>query len=157
MSFRRAQSKDEGPKDDALVEMLSWLMDGSIRVGRWSFGLDGVLGLIPGAGDLIGMAVSGIVIHRAIRAGLPKSAIARMVANVAVDTAVGLIPIGGDLFDFFYKSHAKNFAIFRQAATGQRDAKRDWMFVVAVILAFLAIASVPIIVLVMLVRWWHGS
>src|SRR4026207_1278254 len=70
---------------DPWVEKLAWIMDNSIPIGRWSIGLDGLLGLIPGVGDFLGTVVSALIVSRAAMAGLPRVTIARMVGNVAID------------------------------------------------------------------------
>src|SRR5678816_2551779 len=66
---------------DPIIEYLEWLMDRAIPVGRWSFGLDGILGLIPGLGDVVSGIVSSYIIARAARAGVPRAALARMMTN----------------------------------------------------------------------------
>src|SRR6187455_3619620 len=86
-------SQDQPAKIPDWVENLAWLMDRSIPIGkRWSIGLDGIVGLFPGVGDLVGSFVSALIVASATQAGLPRAAIARMVANVAVDTVLGGIP-----------------------------------------------------------------
>jgi predicted ABC-type sugar transport system permease subunit len=67
--------------------------------------LDGIVGLFPGVGDLVGTLVSALVIASATQAGLPRAAVARMMANVVVDTLLGSIPFLGDLFDFAFKAN----------------------------------------------------
>jgi len=135
------------------VEKLAWLMDRAIPLGKnWSVGLDGILGLVPGVGDVAGILVGGFIIAQAIRAGLPRSAIARMVANVAIDGLLGAVPFLGDLFDIAFKSNTKNVRIFREAVAGRREPVRDSAFVVGVVLAFLLILAIPVVALVLLLR-----
>src|SRR5216117_2410115 len=86
--------------EDPVIEWLAWLMDDSIRIGPWGIGLDGFIGLIPGVGDMAGAAVSAVIIARAMKSGIPKSAVMRMVVNVGLDSLVGAVPFFGDLFDF---------------------------------------------------------
>ena len=64
-----------------------------------------MLGLVPGAGDIASSLISMLIVMRAVRAGVPRIAVARMVANIAFDTVVGSVPLAGDLFDFAYKSN----------------------------------------------------
>lgn len=75
---------------------------------RIRFGLDAIIGLIPGGGDLVGAALSSVIVLMALRNGVPAAVLWRMVANVAIDTAIGTIPVLGDLFDFAWKSNTKN-------------------------------------------------
>ncbi len=60
-------------------------MDGAIPIGRWSIGLDPLVGLIPGVGDLIGALISMVIVVRAVQAGIPRVAVARMLANITID------------------------------------------------------------------------
>jgi hypothetical protein len=134
------------------VDRLAWLMDRSIPIGRWKIGLDGIIGLVPGLGDLIGVAISGLIVAAGVRAGLPRSAIARMVANVAVDGVIGAIPFLGDVFDMTFKANTRNVEIYREALRGGRSRSKDSLFVTGVILAFVALLAIPILVIVLLLR-----
>ena len=84
---------------------------------RHRFGLDSVVGLIPGVGDLASAAVGGWIILEAARFRLPGVVLARMVINSVVDLVVGAIPLVGDAFDFIFKSNTRNLALFRRHAT----------------------------------------
>jgi len=75
---------------------------------RIRIGLDAILGLIPGAGDVLSAALGSYIVMAAVRAGAPAPVIARMLGNVALDTAVGSIPVLGDLFDIAFKSNMRN-------------------------------------------------
>jgi hypothetical protein len=138
--------------EDPLIEWLAWLMDDSIRIGPYSVGLDGFIGLIPGIGDMAGALVSAIIIARAMKSGIPKSAVLRMVINVGLDSLVGAIPLLGDLFDFAFKSNRYNLEIYREAIRGEREPLRDWFFVLFVSVILLAIVLLPIVGLVYLTQ-----
>lgn len=135
---------------DPWVEKLAWVMDRSIPIGRWKIGLDGIIGLIPGLGDLIGALISGIIVAAAIRAGVPRAAIARMLVNVGLEALVGAVPFLGDLFDMAYKANTRNVEIYREALRGARDTKKDSLYVAGVILAFAAILAIPVIAIVLM-------
>jgi hypothetical protein len=122
-------------------------MDRAVPVGPWSFGLDPILDLIPGFGDALSTLISMAVVVRALQLRLPKSAIARMVVNIAIDAIVGAIPIFGNVFDFAWKSNTMNLRIFRSALAEKRNSRADWAFVLAIFLVFLVIVTVPFIVL----------
>jgi len=133
------------PVRDPWIEHLANLMDGAIPIGRWSIGLDPLLGLIPGIGDLIGALISMVIVFRAVQAGVPRIAITRMMANLMIDTLVGSIPIFGDAFDFAFKANTKNLRLYEQALNNPRAAEaRNWAFFVAVFIvvagAFAALA-----------------
>ncbi len=141
---------------DPWVERLAWLMDGAIRIGPWSIGLDGLLGLVPGIGDAAGAIISMLIVLQAVRSGIPRVAVARMLTNIAFDTLVGTIPVFGDIFDFAYKANLKNLRIYEESLSGRPGANvRHWLFFVALALALLAIVAVPVILVVLVLRSVH--
>ena len=141
------------PAPDPWVRHLAYLMDGAIPIGNWSFGLDPLIGLVPGIGDLIGALISMVIVLRAVQAGIPRIAIARMMTNIAIDTFVGSIPVFGDAFDFVYKSNLKNLRIYEESLYNRRAAAaRHWGFFLALFLGAGAIVAVVAYGLVELVR-----
>jgi hypothetical protein len=134
------------------IDRLAWLMDRSIPIGRWKIGLDGIIGLVPGLGDLVGAIISGVIVVAGIRAGLPRSAIARMVTNVGVEALIGVVPFLGDLFDMAFKANTRNVQIYREALRGERNRSKDSLFVTGVVLVFLALLGIPILVIVLLLQ-----
>ena len=100
----------------ARVERLARLFDTAYGIPgtKIRFGLDPLLGLLPVVGDLGGAALSAYLIYQARRLKLPKSAIARMIGNVAVEAALGAIPLAGDMFDLFWRANIRNARIMRQ-------------------------------------------
>jgi Domain of unknown function (DUF4112) len=134
------------------IEKLAWVMDRSIPIGSWRIGLDGIIGLVPGLGDLIGALISALIVAAGVRARLPRSAIARMVANVAIEAVVGVVPLFGDVFDMAWKANTKNVEIFRQALKGERSRTRDTLFVAGLVVALIAFLSIPVIAIVLLVN-----
>jgi len=95
------------------IRRVARLMDARYGIPgtRYRIGLDGLIGLIPGIGDGVGLAVSGWMIAEAVQAGARRRTIARMVGNAALDGVVGSVPLVGDLFDFAFKSHQRNAAL----------------------------------------------
>lgn len=141
------------PPEARWVEKAAWLMDRAIPLGgKWSVGLDGILGLVPGVGDIAGVLVGGFIIAQAIRAHLPRAAIGRMVANVALDALVGAIPFLGDIFDIAFKANTRNVQIFREAMAGRRAPARDTTFVAGVFLAILLILAIPVVGIALLLQ-----
>jgi hypothetical protein len=94
----------------ARIEKLAWLLDGAVRVPgtKFRFGLDSIIGLMPGVGDVVGLLLGAMILYESVRAGAPRATIARMLGNTAADTLGGLIPGIGDLFDFAFKSNQRN-------------------------------------------------
>jgi hypothetical protein len=138
--------------EDPLIEWLAWLMDNSIRIGPVAVGLDGFIGLIPGVGDVATAAVSAVIIARAMQSGISKSAVLRMVVNVALDSLAGAVPFFGDIFDFAFKSNMYNLQIYREAVRGEREPMRDWLFILFVSLILLVIVLLPIVGLIYLTK-----
>jgi len=103
-----------GPVSDARavqrLERLARLLDSEFRVPgtRFRFGLDGLVGFIPGIGDAAGLAISSYIVVEAWRLGAPSPILLRMIANLVVDGAVGAVPIAGDLFDIAWKANKRN-------------------------------------------------
>src|SRR5688500_16273473 len=91
---------------------LARILDTAVRIPgtQIRFGLDALLGLIPGAGDVAGALLSSYIILAAARQGAPRAVLLRMIGNVALDSMVGAIPVLGDIFDVAFKSNARNAA-----------------------------------------------
>lgn len=78
------------------------------------FGVDAILGVIPVVGDWAGVGLSSLVVAEAYRMGVPGWLLARMVANVAIEGAVGMVPVAGDVFDVFWRANRRNVALLRR-------------------------------------------
>lgn len=100
----------------ARLEALAKLMDGAFVIPGTGIrmGLDGIIGLIPGIGDAISGIISSYLIWEARQLGAPRWLIARMVANTALDTLIGAIPVAGDVFDVMFRANLKNMALLRR-------------------------------------------
>jgi len=137
-------------KVDESLERLSWLLDDLIRIPglNWRFGLDALVGLIPGFGDTATSLASFYILVSAVRYGVPKVTLLRMGMNIGLDYVVGSLPFVGDLFDVFWKSNQRNVALLSERATvSAEDARQgelsDWLFVgfMILLLAGLAVGS----------------
>ncbi len=78
------------------------------------FGIDALIGLVPGGGDLIGSLFSLYLLRTAIKMKLPKSAILSIMFNIIIDTTIGIVPVIGDIFDIFWKSNKRNMRIIEK-------------------------------------------
>ena len=98
------------------IRKLSRLMDTAIGIPgtRFRIGIDPILGLVPGAGDLVSTAFSAYIIYLAARFNIPREFLAKMIFNVGLEAVVGTVPLVGDLFDAYYKSNIRNLAILEQ-------------------------------------------
>jgi hypothetical protein len=98
------------------IRKLSRLMDTAIGIPGTKFriGIDPIIGLVPGAGDIISTGFSAYIIYLATRFGLPSKDLRKMIFNIGLEAAVGTVPIVGDMFDAYYKSNIRNLAILEQ-------------------------------------------
>lgn len=88
---------------------------------RIRFGADSLLGLLPGVGDAIGLAMSAYIVAEARRLGVPKRSLARMIGNIGIDAAVGTVPLIGDIFDVAFKANRKNMALLQEHLSDLRS------------------------------------
>ena len=134
------------------------LWDEAIRlpiIGR--VGLDAVVGLVPGIGDIAGglMAGYGLVIAARLRA--PAAILLRMLLNIAVDTLGGVVPLVGDIFDSQWKANTRNLALLEAwLAVPHRARRRSVFLLLAVALAFCALVTLTVWLAVQVVAWIFG-
>jgi hypothetical protein len=128
------------------LDQLSFWMDGLFRIPGtgWRVGLDAIVGLIPGVGDVATTAVSLYILAAGVRYRVPKVTLLRMGANIAVDYLLGSIPVVGDLFDAAWKSNQMNVELLRRRATvsadeATRGRASDWLFLGAIVLGLLVL------------------
>lgn len=116
--------------------------------------LDPILGLVlPGAGDLIASFFGFYMISLALRRGVSKMVVARMLLNLALDALVGMVPLVGDLFDFGFKANQRNLALLTDRAhQGGKSTAKDWLAVVGAGLVFVSVIGLVLYALVAAVR-----
>lgn len=122
----------------AFLRQWSRLLDSVFRVPGTSFrfGWDPIIGLVPGAGEAVSAAFGAVVLVQALRLGVPRIVVLRMVVNLLIDLGVGAIPIVGDAFDFAWKSNDRNLALLLQHEhPGRLASSGDWAFVVSILVA----------------------
>ncbi len=144
-----------GDDRSATVRTLARLLDSAVGIPgtRIRFGLDSLVGIIPGAGDLAAAAASGYIILSSWRAGAPSSVLARMLLNLGVDTIVGSVPLLGDLFDVGFKANTRNAALLDQHLGAPVAAKRASRGAVIVVIGGVVLIGAGAIALsVVLVR-----
>ena len=139
---------------------LARLLDTAIRVPGTNvrLGLDPILGLVPGVGDVAGGLLSAYVLLLAARAGAPKALLLRMLGNLGVDSLVGTVPLLGDLFDVGFKANARNARLLDEHLERPRDTERaSRLFVAGVIVAALLLVVGAIAATVLVVRAIAGA
>jgi len=123
------------------LNYLAKLMDAQFRVPgtNFRFGLDGLLGLVPGAGDLSTFAVSGYMVWIMARNGASGYILARMVLNILIDSVIGAIPLIGDLFDIAFKANMRNVKLMQEHYQEGRHRGSAWKVAIPVLLVVLLI------------------
>lgn len=145
---------DHGQRLDALRK-LKHILDEAFRVPGTSLrvGWDPIIGLVPWLGDALTALFSTAIVVQAHQMRVPRVVQLRMLLNIAIDLAIGALPLVGDAADFFWKSNTKNFALLeRHAAEIRPPSLGDWLFVGGVIVVVATMALAPLIVLYWLVH-----
>jgi len=137
------------------LRSLQWLLDNAYRVPGTNirFGWDALIGLVPGAGDIVTALFACAIIAQAHRMRVPRVIQLRMVVNVLVDVVIGIVPLIGDAADVFWKSNARNFALLeRHASSPTPPSAGDWLFVTGVLALVAAVAILPLAMVYWLVH-----
>jgi hypothetical protein len=118
------------------LDALGELLDDSIPIPgtRRRIGLDALIGLLPGVGDLVGALLSTYIIAAAARLGVSRATLLRMAANVGVEALVGMVPLLGDLFDAGWKANLRNLRLVRRSLESpQRTTRASRLWVAGVV------------------------
>ena len=128
------------------VEALARLMDNQFKIPGTNirFGLDALIGLIPGAGDLTTFGISGFMLFIMAQNGASGAVLAKMILNVLIDTLVGAIPLIGDIFDVGFKSNTKNIKLMKEHYLEGRHKGGAWKVVLPVMIIFIVLFAAVI-------------
>jgi hypothetical protein len=125
----------------------------SIPGTRLRFGWDPIIGFIPWAGDAVTAFVAGAIIVQAHTLGVPRVVQLRMLMNVGLDVLLGVVPVAGDVADFFWKANTRNMALLERHAAGpSRPSAGDWVFVGGVLTVVALLALLPLALLLFVLR-----
>ena len=141
---------------DENLDLLAHLLDDWFRVPGTSirFGLDGIIGLVPGLGDILAGLASCIIVIAAWFRGVPYVTLLRMVVNLGLDVLIGAIPILGDAFDIAWKANRRNYALMKKhLREPHRHTWKDYAFLGVLVATLMALFLVPAILLVWLVTY----
>ena len=150
----KARAPDGSVASLERVRTLARVLDSTLEIPGTNirFGLDPLVGLIPGIGDVAGALLSGYIVLVAARLGASASVVARMVLNVAIDTIIGSVPLLGDVFDVAWKANQKNVALLEKHLGHPVETRRAsrWIMTVIVVAAtaVLVLAGVGIVALI---------
>jgi hypothetical protein len=141
-----------------LERLTRWLDDGLQVPGTsWRVGWDPVLGLIPGAGDALGLVLSSVIVLEAARLGAPGASLFRMVMNLGVDALAGSVPLVGDLFDAGWKANRRNLRLLQRVLddpqlSGRRDRFLLWALGTGLLLMIAGAVTMSVLVIAALLR-----
>src|SRR5579884_1292065 len=136
------------------IEAMARWFDYAFEIpGGFRFGLAGIIGLIPGIGDILDALISLYIVYRAVQIGVSRVTLARMVVNVGIESVIGALPFVGDLLVIGYKANKRNYQLLRSHLHEPlRQKSRDAWFLVITALILIACLSLPIIAIVLLLN-----
>jgi hypothetical protein len=138
------------------IRALSYLLDSAIPVPgtNYSFGLDPIIGLLPGGGDIMGTVLSAYIVLEATRFRLSIPTLTRMMFNIVLEMLVGIVPVVGDLFDVGWKANVKNLRLIEAHLRDPEENKAaDKRFFIILVIAFIVIIAAQIALYVALFQW----
>lgn len=148
-----AQPKD-APKRLARLRRLAWILDRSIPAGKERrFGIDPIIGLIPGVGDWITSLLSLYVLYEAARLGLPSRVLARMAANIGIEALVGSVPVAGDVFDFVFQANARNMRLVDRHYRSDLKPRPIGRLVLLIVVAAVLLTIGTLTIAFLLAQW----
>ena len=150
------------PADLVALRRFAFVMDEAFRVPGTPFriGVDALLGLIPGIGDVIGGVLSTWIIAGALRHRVPARVILRMVFNIAVDLLLGAVPVAGDVFDFMFEENMKNMRLLekhRDRRQPPRSTAAITAVAIAIMLFFILLSLLAVAGVIAIGLWLIGQ
>jgi hypothetical protein len=145
------------------LNWLAWLLDSSIPIPgtRLTIGLDALIGLFPVLGDAVGVVLSSYIVREAAALGAPRSILARMAFNVALEGLIGVIPLAGDVFDAAFKANQRNVRLLNAWLDAPGAAQRSSrIFVVALVAGIAVFLVASCVAGFFIARWlwnWLGA
>jgi hypothetical protein len=145
---------------DQTLQALEIILDERFRIPGTPvrFGVDGILGMIPVVGDVLGGLLSLVIPLAAWTRGIPYVTLIRMLANLGVGVVIGSIPLLGDIVDIFWKANRRNYRLLQLHEREPRaHTASDWVFLGILALAIVAVFALPVILFLWLLAWMiHG-
>jgi hypothetical protein len=140
------------------LRRISKLLDNAIAIPgtKISFGLDPILGLLPGGGDTVTGGIAAYIVIEAARMGIPREILWKMVGNILIDSFAGTVPLMGDLFDLGWKANVKNIELLEKHLDVAKSTKGDRLFIFGLILVLALIILGFAVITFFTVTWfWH--
>ena len=138
------------------LRRVSRLLDNAITIPgtKISFGLDPIMGLLPGGGDTITGGIAAYIVVEAARMGVPREILYKMVTNIAIDSFVGTVPVVGDLFDVGWKANVKNIELLEKHLDVAESGKSDRLFIFGLVLLLTLIVLGFAVITFFTVTWF---
>jgi uncharacterized protein DUF4112 len=140
---------------DEHLDHIAALLDDMFRIPgtQIRFGLDALIGWVPGIGDALAGIASFLIVFASWRCGAKAVTLVRMIANVLLETAIGAIPVAGDVFHVFWKANRRNYRLLmRETESPGGNTRRDWMFLAVILFAVAAAVVIPMMILLWILR-----
>ena len=137
------------------LDYVAALLDDIFRIPgtKIRFGLDALIGWVPGIGDAMAGIASFLIVFASWRRGAKAVTLVRMIANVLLETAIGAIPVAGDVFHVVWKANRRNYRLLiREKEQPGANTRLDWIFLAVLLFAVIAAAGIPIAILIWLLR-----
>lgn len=143
------------PEELEWIDRVTRLMDAKFRIPGTSFkfGLDPIIGLIPYVGEVITFGISGLIVLSMIRHGASGKLVSKMMLNVGLDAAAGIVPGVGDVFDLFYKANRRNYRLLREHQLDGKHKGTAWPLLIGVSLLLLIMLALMVWGMVAFARW----
>jgi len=141
---------------DRTLHGLEIILDEAFRIPgtQIRFGLDGIIGLVPGLGDVLAGLLSAVIPLAAWIRGVPYVTLLRMAANLGIGVLVGSIPLFGDIFDIAWKPNRRNYRLLqRHLGEPQRHTWRDWMFLLLLAAGLALVFAIPVALVIWFLTW----
>lgn len=140
-------------QDFGWIDRVSWLMDNQFKIGKFRFGLDPILNLIPLGGAIGGFGTSLILVVAMWRNGASPKLVIRMLLNISLDAILGSIPFLGNLFDFFSKANEKNIKLLRQHYYEGKHTGSGIGIIITILIVFFLFISLTVYLVWTLFSW----
>jgi uncharacterized protein DUF4112 len=137
------------------LDYIAALLDDIFRIPgtQIRFGLDALIGWVPGIGDALAGVASFLIVFVAWHRGVQAITLVRMIANVLLETTLGALPVAGDVFHVFWKANRRNYRLLiREKEQLGANTGRDWTFLAIILLTIIAAAGIPIGILIWILR-----
>jgi hypothetical protein len=150
--------KKEIPEELIWIERATGILDSKFKIPGTSitFGIDPILGLIPGVGEIVSFGISGLLVISMVRHGASREVAFKMLGNLGIDLVSGTIPLFGDIFDVYYKANRRNYHLLKSHYVEGKHQGKGWRLLIGVTIVILLMFSLLIFSLVKVWQFlWH--